>query len=265
MRLICGDIVNHPSVQNSVIFLTVVNAVLAGVATYDFAKESPSVTSAFVTTNLVFLIVYTIELVMQLLFRGYTLFKDGWLVFDLVIIASSWSATLLQVFRIFRILRIFMLITRIKSMRDVVTALINVLPRLGAIVAFLGLILYIFAVLFTELFGDLLLSEDYFSTLGRSMLTLYPMVTLWTWASVTRECMAQIWWAWAPFILFIIFSGFALYSLIIAMIFEAVAKVGELTDQERSKPEDADKDIKFEADFNEFLDSLSHTIKIEEY
>ena len=148
-------------------------------------------------------------------------------------------------------------------MRDIVTALFSVLPRLGSIACLLGLIFYIFSVLFTELFGDLVLTEDYFSTLERSLLTMFQMMTL-DWASIMRECMAQIWWAWVPFVVFIMITGFIVYNLIIAVVCEAVAAIGESTDQERSKEKDADKRMNSEADFDEFLDSVSQKIKVEE-
>ncbi len=89
LRLICGAIVNHPWVQHSIIFLTFVNAVMLGVATYDFVKENSTLNMAFETTDQAILTIFTIELVMQFLFHGYTFFKNAWLVFDFVIVIVS--------------------------------------------------------------------------------------------------------------------------------------------------------------------------------
>ena len=115
-------------------------------------------------------------------------------------------------------------------MRDVVVALAKVLPRLGAIAALLGLISYIFAVMFTELFGDLLLSDDYFSTLDRSLLTCFQMVTL-EWSDIMRECMVQVWWAWIPFVSYIVITGFIIFNLIVAVVCEAVSDLSKASDQ----------------------------------
>jgi hypothetical protein len=104
--LFCGAIVNHPWVQQFIIFLTVVNAVMLGVATYDFVKESSTLNLAFETTDMIILIIFTVELVMQLLFHGHTFIKDGWLVFDFVIVIVSWSAASLQALRIVRVLKL---------------------------------------------------------------------------------------------------------------------------------------------------------------
>jgi len=229
LRLICGAIVNHPWVQHSIIFLTFVNAVMLGVATYDFVKENSTLNTAFEITDQVILTIFTIELVMQFLFHGYTFIKNGWLVYDFVIVIVSWYAASLQAFQILRVLK---LVSRIKSLRDVVLALAKVLPRLGAIAALLGLISYIFAVMFTELFGDLILSDDYFTTLDRSFLSLFQMVTL-EWSDIMRECMAQVWWAWIPFISFVVITGFIVFNLIVAVVCEAISEITVAVAQRR--------------------------------
>lgn len=224
IRLLCGDIVNHPNTTLFIIGLIVINAVMMGVATFDFVTENPAVDSAFEKTDSVFLIIFTVELGMQLLFRGYTLFLDGWLVFDFLIVVLSWSFASLQVIRAFRIFRALRIITRIETMRNLVTALFDIMPRLGAITALLLLIFYIFAVLFTQLFGELELSEDYFSRLDYSLLTLFVMMTM-EWADVARECIALVWWAWLPFVAFIMITGFIVFNLIIAVVCDAVAVI----------------------------------------
>lgn len=116
-------------------------------------------------------------------------------------------------------------------MRNLVAALFDIMPRLGAITALLMLIFYIFAVLFTQLFGELELSAPFFSRLDNSLLTLFVMMTM-EWADVARECMDQIWWAWAPFIAFIMITGFIVFNLIIAVVCDAVAVIENKDDLE---------------------------------
>lgn len=231
IRLLCGKVVNHPTVQLFIIVLIVVNAVMMGIATFDFVTDNPQVDMAFEKTDLVFLIIFTIELCMQFIFLGYKLFMDGWLVFDFVIIVLSWAFNSLQIIRAFRIFRALRIITRIETMRNLVAALFDIMPRLGAITALLLLIFYIFAVLFTQLFGDLELSGNYFGRLDDSLLTLFVMMTM-EWADVARECMDQIWWAWAPFVAFIMITGFIVFNLIIAVVCDAVAVIENKEDLE---------------------------------
>lgn len=231
LRLKCGEIVNHPKVQIFVIALIIINAVMMGVATFDFVTENPSVEQVFDNIDLIFLIIFTVELCMQLIYRGYKLFLDGWLFFDFVIVVISWSFSGLQIIRAFRIFRALRIITRIATMRNLVAALFDIMPRLGAITALLLLIFYIFAVLFTQLFGELELSGEYFTRLDYSLFTLFVMMTM-EWADVARECMAEIWWAWLPFVAFIMITGFIVFNLIIAVVCDAVAVIENKADLE---------------------------------
>mmetsp|Transcript_21689 Transcript_21689/g.45626 ORF Transcript_21689/g.45626 Transcript_21689/m.45626 type:complete len:384 (+) Transcript_21689:54-1205(+) len=230
-RLRCGEIVNHPKVQHAIIVLIVVNAIMMGIATFDFVNDDPQVDQAFEITDLVFLIIFTIELGMQLAYHGYRLFMDGWLLFDFVIVVLSWSFASLQIIRAFRVFRALRIITRIETMRNLVAALFDIMPRLGAITALLMLIFYIFGVLFTQLFGDLELSGNYFTRLDYSLFSLFVMMTM-EWADVARECMAEIWWAWAPFVAFIMITGFIVFNLIIAVVCDAVAVIENKNDLE---------------------------------
>ena len=104
------------------------------------------------------------------------MFTDGWSVFDFVIVLTSWSLETMQVFRALRIFRAFRLVTRMKPLRDLVLAIAAVMPRMSAIAMLLLLIFYIIAVLFTELFGSLVLTGDYFNRLDNSLFTCMQMV-----------------------------------------------------------------------------------------
>ena len=52
------------------------------------------------------------------------------------------------------------------------------------------------------------------------------------WADVARECMAEIKWAWAPFVAFIMITGFIVFNLIIAVVCDAVAVIENKNDLE---------------------------------
>jgi len=96
IRLYAGKVVTYPSIQLGVVWLIVINAVLMGVATFDFVTDDPSVERAFEATDRVFLSIFTAELILQLLYLGLSLFGDGWLLFDLIVIVASWSLESLQ-------------------------------------------------------------------------------------------------------------------------------------------------------------------------
>eukprot|EP00521_Asterionellopsis_glacialis_P010996 CAMPEP_0195308134 /NCGR_PEP_ID=MMETSP0707-20130614/38070_1 /TAXON_ID=33640 /ORGANISM="Asterionellopsis glacialis, Strain CCMP134" /LENGTH=449 /DNA_ID=CAMNT_0040372393 /DNA_START=677 /DNA_END=2026 /DNA_ORIENTATION=- len=240
-RLKCGEIVNDPRVQLFVIVLIVVNALIMGVATFDFVSDDGNVSEKFEKVDRTFLIIFTIELALQIIYRGWTLFQDGWLTFDFFIVIFSWAFESLQVVRAFRVFRVFRLITRVKPLRDLVIAIGAVLPRMYAITALLALIFYIFAVLFTELFKDLDLEDNYFRSLDASLFTCFELMTL-EWAGIVRGVMELETYAWAPFLIFINITGFIVFNLIVAVVCDAVAVV-----ERQSKAEDDETEIDMES------------------
>ena len=226
-RLVAGRIVNDDRVQLLIVLMISVNAIMMGLATFDFVAKNPEVDAAFEKTDQAFLIIFTFELVMQFIYHGFRLFLDGWLVFDFIIILLSWAFASAQIIRAFRIFRALRLITRVEVMRNLVTALFSVMPRMAAIGLLLFLIFYIFAVMFTSLFKNLYREKktfyDYFGRLDATFFTLFQIMTLDEWSAVAREVMETYTWAWAPFVAFVIISGFVVVNLIIAVICDAIA------------------------------------------
>lgn len=240
VRMWCGSMVNNEWVQIGMIALIIINALMMGLATFDFVMENPEVDQIFLKIDKVFLVIFSIECAMQLIYLGLALLADGWLAFDLMIVILSWSLESLQIVRAFRIFRAFRLVTRVKPLRDLVLAIGAVMPRMYAIAALLLLIFYIFSVLFTELFSELPLSDTYFTTLDRSLFTCMEMMTL-EWGDITREVMTHYSWAWAPFGAFIMITGFIVFNLIVAVVCDAVSvtekNVRELDGFEPDNPE----------------------------
>ena len=114
-------------------------------------------------------------------------------------------------------------------------ALFSVMPRMFAIGILLFLVSYIFAVMFTQLFKDLYpvyIAEDYFGRIDDTFFTLFQIMTLDGWSDIAREVMAVYSWAWLPFVIFVIVTGFVVVNLIIAVICDAISA---LHDDEKAK------------------------------
>jgi Ion transport protein len=242
-RDLCGRIVNDPKVELFIILLIVANAVVMGVATFGFVTDSPAVTQGFEVADRAFLIVFTIESALQLIYHGIHLFSDGWLLFDFVVVLLSWSLESMQVVRAFRIFRCIRLIARLEVLKNLVLSIFAVAPSMSAILMLLILILYVYAVMCTQLFGTLYqegyTEVDYFSTLFLSLFTLFSMMTL-EWGSVVRQVMVYNYWSCILFNSFIVLTSFILYSLIIAVVCDAV-KVTEHHDEMRKHVEEKEE------------------------
>jgi len=151
----------------------------------------------------------------------------------------------------------------------IIAALFGVMPRMFAIGLLLFLVSYIFAVMFTQLFKTLDLTEDYFGRIDNTFFTLFQIMTLDAWADIAREVMVFYSWAWFPFIVFVIVTGFVVVNLIIAVICDAISA---LHDDEKAKlhgghvpdattdQESEDDNDEQSKDIREQLGSLEHHV-----
>jgi len=221
-RKLCGRIVNDKYVQGVVIFLIIANSILIALGTFDFIANDPPIYSVFEVINFVLLIIYTVESAMQLFFHGLKLFNDGWLTFDFVLIVMSWSFALSPAFRVFRVLRLLRILPKLEAMRTITGTLFAAIPKISAIGGILLIFYYVFAVMFTTLFKDVPLSGDYFSRLDKSFLTLFQLMTMASWSTITRELQAEG-VLYAPFLTsgFLTVSGLLFINAIVALICEA--------------------------------------------
>lgn len=233
-RNVYSRIVDNSPFRTVVLILIVVNSIIMGVATTDLVTENPSVESMFEIIDIVFLVVFTAELLLNFASYGLELFNSGWLVFDFIVITLSWPFPTLQIVRAFRIV---FLLCRIDYVKKILQALQSVVPIMGSIVVLLSVIFYVAAVFFTDFFGDMYkegtLSVDYFGTMGRTLFTLFQIMTGAGWPDVAREIMITYNWSWLPFVLFISVTMFIVVELTIAALCRSVVemeKIGVFSD-----------------------------------
>jgi len=222
----CGDIVEDERLQIFILLCIVVNSIMFGVATFPAIKDDPSNMQVFEVVDVMFLVIFTVELAMQLTCQGVLYFKDGWLVFDLLLVVISWLSLEVFILRAFRVFRALRLVTRVELLRNVVVALFSIVPAIVGITCLLLLIMYIFAVMFTQLFKDYyeqgITSVDYFGRMDLTFFTLFQIICLDEWSAIAYEIVAVDYWAWAIFISFVVVTAFVVMNLIIAVICEAV-------------------------------------------
>lgn len=85
----------------------------------------------------------------------------------------------------------------------------------------LALVFYVFAVITTTLFGQDF--PDWFGTLGRSLYTLFQVMTLESWSmGIVRPVMEVYPYAWAFFVPFILMATFTMLNLFIGIVVSAM-------------------------------------------
>ncbi len=220
----------RPAVQHAILALIIVNAVILGLET------SPALMAAhgplLVALDQAILAVFVAEIVARLVAHRGAFFRDPWSVFDFAVVAIALvpASGAFAVLRALRVLRVLRVLTIVPSMRRVVGGLLAAIPGLGSIAAVLGLIFYVFGVIATKLFGDSF--PDWFGTLGRSLYTLFQVMTLESWSmGISRPVMDTYPYAWLFFIPFILVATFTMLNLFIGII---VSAMQSFTDDEKA-------------------------------
>ena len=216
-----GQFVEGRPMQNFIIVLIILYAVTLGLETdTDIVQQFGTALHTFDT---IILAVFAFEIMSKLIYRRLAFFKNGWNIFDFIIVGialipSSGPFSVLRTLRIFRAMR---LLSVVPSMRKVTQALFSAIPGILSVGSMILLIFYVSAVLSTNLFGSEF--AQWFGTIGRSMFTLFQIMTLESWSmGIVRPVMENFSWAWAFFVPFILVTSFAVLNLFIGIIVDAM-------------------------------------------
>jgi len=215
-RAKCAALVENSKFTRFITALILINAVTLGMETSTAIKENFGET-LFIFDKVV-LAIFVFEIIVKLFAYRLSFFRSGWNLFDFTIVAISLipAAGPLTIFRALRILRVLRLFSVIPQMRRVITALLTAIPGMASVIAVLGLVFYVSAVLCTKLFGthDAQVMQDNFGTIGKSMYSLFQIMTLEGWSeNIVRPTMDYFPWSWIFFIPFIILTAFAVLNL----------------------------------------------------
>ncbi len=215
-------LVESAGFQRFIIAVILINAVTLGLETSSGVMAA--IGPALLVLDKIALAIFVVELALKLAVYRLSFFRQGWNIFDFVIVAISLAPLLglagaqsLSVLRALRILRVLRLLSVVPQMRAVVQALFGALPGMGAIIAVLALVYYVSAVLATKLFAASF--PQWFGSIGQSMYTLFQVMTLESWSmGIVRPVMEVYPYAWAFFVPFIVLVTFAVLNLFIAII-----------------------------------------------
>ena len=236
LRARCRQFIEHNTVQRMLLALILINAVILGMETMPGVMAAAG--SYLLALDKAILVVFVIEILIRLFVHRLAFFKDGWSVFDFIVVGIALvpASGPFAVLRALRVLRVLRVLTFVPSMRKIVGALIQSLNGMLSIAMVLALIYYVAAVMVTKLFGQAF--PDWFGSLGASLYTLFQVMTLESWSmGIARPVMEQFPYAWAFFVPFILIATFTMLNLFIAVIVNAVQS---MHDEEHKAEHDAD-------------------------
>lgn len=223
MRASLAAWIETPRVQRALITLILVNAAILGLESYPFIRDRWGFWLTLLDRSI--LAVFVVEISVRIFAHRLAFFRDPWSLFDflVVIIALIPASGPLAVLRALRVLRVMRLISLVPSMRRVAAGLLAAIPGLGAVVGIIAVILYVFSVMATKLFGEYF--PQWFGNLGESAFTLFQIMTLEGWAmDLVRPIMEVFPYAWIFFVAFILISTFTMLNLFIAVVVNAMQR-----------------------------------------
>ncbi len=204
----------------------VINAIALGLET------SPAMMArygtAIVALDRIAIAIFVVELAMRLFAYRLNFFRNGWNIFDFVIVGVALvpASQQFSVLRALRILRALRLVSVVPSMRKVIVGLFSAIPSIGTVVVMLGLLFYISAVMATKLFGPAF--PEWFGSLGASLYSLFQIMTLESWSmGIVRPVMEQYPYAWTFFVPFILLTSFIVLNLFIGVIVNAMSEAAD--------------------------------------
>ena len=165
---------------------------------------------------------------------GY--FRDGWNVFDFLVIVVAlipFTGQFATIARLARLLRVMRLVSTIKDLRVIVTALVNSIPSVGHVIMLMGIIVYIYAIIGINLFSEH--DPEHWRNVGYAVLTLFNIITFDGWTDVMFTAMDLNPLAWVYFVSFVVVGTFVVINLFIAILIDKIgdAKLERILDQER--------------------------------
>ena len=210
-----------------VISVIIASALYAGVSSYN-----EIIPADYVFLLQVFDYSITIFFTIEILIRIFAerslvnFFKDGWNIFDFLIVSISLipigGAESVFVARLLRIVRILRIITVVPAFRHIIDSLIKTIPRVGFIALLMFIFIYIWGAIGTLFFDEI--NPERWGNIGVAMLTLVQVATYDDWAAVMREVTVVYPIAWIYFISFIIVNAVVLLNMVIGVIVDVMTK-----------------------------------------
>ncbi len=213
------------------------NGIVLGLETYD--DLSPAGT-ALHGLELFFRAVFVVEIAVRLAAYGrrpQDFFRHGWNVFDFVVIAAIFipglhgDPALLRVVRVARMVR---LVRFSPGLRTIVSALWRSLPGVTGFLALAVVTLYVYGMAGWLIFGNRYPEE--YGDIGRSLLTLFVLLSLETLPDLIEQGMAISPWTLLYYVSYVVITVNLLLNILIAVIVNSMEEARRLEMTERLAP-----------------------------
>ena len=222
----CRRIADSTRFQAFIFGVIVANAITLGLGTYEWNSD---VDRLLTTLDDVFLGIFVVELAIRIAAYGarpHEFFRDGWNVFDFVVIALAFAPGLREnvtLLRLARLLRVVRLVSVMPDLRILLRALTRSLPPITSLVLLTVLIMYVYGMV-----GWILFHEDdpaNWGDIGQAMLSLFQILTLENWPGFLEAGQEIAPASWIFFVSYVLIASFLVINILIAIIINSMEEV----------------------------------------
>jgi voltage-gated sodium channel len=220
-------VAENPRFQYFILGVIVIGAIVIGVET------SPALTArysaAIVAIEILIQTIFVAEISIRILAcwpRPATFFRNGWNVFDFLVVAASLlpqAGAFAMVARLARLMRVTRLVSAFPELRLIIGTMVRSIPSMGHVIVLLSLLLYVYAVIGFHFFRAA--DPAHWGSLGAALLTLFQMLTLEGWVEIQGAVLGEHPWAWIYFSSFVLVAVFVVVNLFIAVVINNLESV----------------------------------------
>jgi voltage-gated sodium channel len=235
----CRRIADSQRFQAFIFGVIVLNAITLGLGTYDF---SSGVESTLIVLDEIFLGIFVVELVIRIAAYGrrpQDFFKEGWNVFDFVVISLAFAPGLrdnITLLRLARLLRVVRLVSVMPDLRILVRALARSLPPITSLVLLTVLLMYIYGMVGWILFHEE--DPEQWGNIGQSLLSLFQILTLENWPEYLDRGQQIHPASWIFFVSYVLIASFLVINILIAIIINSMEEVHDAEREEERRRRD---------------------------
>ena len=235
--------IRNSKVFNGIVIAVIVaSAIYAGVSSYDISPQYNVYLDLFDYAITLF---FVIEILIRMISERTLIkfFKDGWNIFDFLIVTISLipinNVESVFVARLLRIIRVLRIITVVPAFRHIIDSLVKSIPRVGFIALLMFIFMYVWGAIGTMFFSSV--DPDNWGNIGLALITLVQVATYDDWAAIMGQVTEVYPYAWIFFVSFIIINAVILLNMVIGVIVDVMmggSGIDELVDPDKKDSTD---------------------------
>jgi len=213
------SITSNPLFEYFVIVIILLSALLIGLSTYSVYEWIEKFIHFFDIAITVF---FVIEIFIRFKshYKVLNFFKNGWNIFDLIIVIGSLvpidGNEVVFLGRLLRIFRVLRLIAFLPELQNLVAILFRTIPKIANVTLLMFILFYIYAGFGSMVFSHI--NPDLWGDISIAMLTLFRVATYEDWTDIMYETMAVYPLSWIYYLSFIFITVFALINMMVGVV-----------------------------------------------